>query len=30
MPPVEDISDLEIEKVISYIRGEQERLGFEE
>ena len=29
MPPVEDISDLEIEKVISYIRAEQQRLGFE-
>lgn len=29
MPPVEGISDLEIEKVISYIRSEQERLGFE-
>jgi mono/diheme cytochrome c family protein len=30
MPPVEDITDLEIEKVISYIRSEQERLGFEQ
>lgn len=30
MPPVEGITDLEIEKVISYIRSEQERLGFEE
>ena len=30
MPPVEGISDLEIEKVISFIRAEQERLGFEE
>ena len=30
MPPVEGITDLEIEKVISYIRAEQERLGFEE
>lgn len=29
MPPVEGITDLEIEKVISYIRAEQERLGFE-
>ncbi len=30
MPPVEGITDLEIEKVISYIRAEQERLGFEQ
>ena len=30
MPPVEGISDLEIEKVISFIRAEQQRLGFEE
>ena len=30
MPPVEGITDLEVEKVISYIRSEQERLGFEE
>ena len=29
MPPVEGITDLEIEKVISFIRAEQERLGFE-
>ena len=30
MPPVEDISDAEIEAVISFVRAEQERLGFEE
>ncbi len=30
MPPVEGITDLEIEKVISFIRAEQERLGFEQ
>jgi len=30
MPPVEDITDLEIEKVISFIRAEQQRLGFEQ
>ncbi|WP_419853663.1 c-type cytochrome [Candidatus Poriferisodalis sp.] len=30
MPPVEGITDLEIEKVISFVRSEQERLGFEE
>lgn len=30
MPPVEDITDLEIEQVISYIRAEQQRLGFEQ
>lgn len=29
MPPVEGITDLEIEKVISFIRAEQQRLGFE-
>ncbi len=30
MPPVEGISDLEIEKVISFIRAAQQRLGFEQ
>ena len=30
MPPVEGISDDEIEAVIVYVRAEQERLGFEE
>lgn len=30
MPPVEGITDLEIEKVISFIRAEQQRLGFEQ
>ncbi|WP_419552988.1 c-type cytochrome [Candidatus Poriferisodalis sp.] len=30
MPPVEGISDDEIEAVISFVRAEQERLGFEE
>ena len=30
MPPVEGISDDEIEVVISFVRAEQERLGFEE
>jgi len=29
MPPVEDITDDQIERVIAYIRTEQERLGFE-
>ena len=29
MPPVEGITDLEIEQVISFIRAEQQRLGFE-
>ena len=30
MPPVEGISDAEIEEVIAFVRAEQERLGFEE
>ena len=29
MPPVEDITDAQIEEVIGFIRGEQRRLGFE-
>lgn len=29
MPPVEGMTDLEIEEVISFIRAEQQRLGFE-
>lgn len=29
MPPVEDITDEQIERVIAYIRSEQQRLGFE-
>ena len=30
MPPVEGITDLEIEQVIGFIRAEQQRLGFEQ
>ncbi|WP_428120310.1 c-type cytochrome [Candidatus Poriferisodalis sp.] len=30
MPPVEGISDAEIEAVIVFVRAEQERLGFEQ
>jgi len=29
MPPVEDITDDQIEAVVAYIRSEQRRLGFE-
>ena len=29
MPPVEDITDGQIEEVIAFIRSEQQRLGFE-
>lgn len=29
MPPVEDITDEQIEEVIAFIRSEQQRLGFE-
>lgn len=29
MPAIQNVSDAQIESVISYIRGEQDRLGFE-